>query len=185
MEELQVAKDRSAFQQKIDRICRVVFLTEEGKPKSTLLIYSFSLSLLFIVVFLVSYWLLLEPLEMAFASRAVWVRNIVEYTVPAIVGCIPCVGLSFAFKEKMNMVPAAFAWMCGIALIALVTMVFMVDPADRAMEYGLFLAIAGVPMVLSAVMGTVASQVVYRLRRRALEERLEKFASGRRPVGGK
>ncbi|MBQ5365039.1 MAG: hypothetical protein IIU49_03105 [Spirochaetales bacterium] len=46
-------KEGSAFQRRIDRICRVVFLTEEGKPKSTLLIYSFSLSLLFIVVIMV------------------------------------------------------------------------------------------------------------------------------------
>ena len=175
-----MAKDRSAFQQKVDRICRVVFLTEEGKPKSPTLIYSFSLSLLFIVVFLISYWLLLEPLERAFASSPVWLRNIVEYTVPAMVGCIPCVGLSFAFKEKKNIVPAAFTWMCVIGVIALVTMVFMVDPEDRAFEYGLFLAITGIPMMLSAVMGTVASQVVYRLRKRAQEERLEKYSSGRR-----
>jgi hypothetical protein len=35
-------------------------------------------------------------------------------------------------------------------------------------------------MMLSAVMGTVASQVVYRLRKRAQEERLEKYSSGRR-----
>lgn len=168
-------KERSAFQRRIDQICRVVFLTEEGKPKSTLLIYSFSLSLLFIVVFLVSYWLLLEPLEMAFESSAVWLRNIVEYTVPAVVGCIPCVGLSFAFREKLNMVPAAFAWMCVIVLIVLVTMLFMVDPADMATEYGLFMAIAGVPALLSAGLGTVASQVVY--RRRAFESRMKKYGA--------
>ncbi|MBQ3698165.1 MAG: hypothetical protein II883_09615, partial [Spirochaetales bacterium] len=73
-----MAKERSAFQRKIDHICRVVFLTEEGKPKSTVLIYSFSLSLLFIVVFLVSYWMLLEPLEKALQSSSVVLRNIVE-----------------------------------------------------------------------------------------------------------
>jgi len=170
-----VAKDRSAFQQKIDRICRVVFLTEEGRPKSTLLIYSFSLSLLFIVVFLIAYWVLLEPLEKAFEASPVWLRNIVEYTVPAIVGCIPCVGLSFAFKERMNMVPAAFTWMCVIATIAMVTMVFMVDPDDRATEYGLFMAIVGIPMLMSSVLGTVASQIIFRLRRRALEARLDSY----------
>ena len=82
-----MAKERSSFQRKIDHICRVVFLTEEGKPKSTILIYSFSLSLLFIVVFLISYWLLLEPLEMALQKSPVVVRNIVEYTIPAVVGC--------------------------------------------------------------------------------------------------
>lgn len=169
-------KERSAFQRKIDQICRVVFLTEEGKPKSTLLIYSFSLSLLFIAVIMISYWVLLEPLEKTFASSPVWVRNLVEYTVPAIVGCIPCVALSFAFRERMNMVPAAFAWVLVIALISMVTMTFMVDPADWATEYKLFLAIAGIPMLLSSILGVAASQVVYRRRRKALEARLERYS---------
>ena len=174
-----MAKERSSFQRKIDHICRVVFLTEEGKPKSTILIYSFSLSLLFIVVFLISYWLLLEPLEMALQKSPVVVRNIVEYTIPAVVGCIPCVALSFAFKERMNMVPAAFTWLCVIDMIMFVTMVFTVDMSDWATEYCLFLAIVGIPMLLSAVLGTVASQVVYRRRSKARELRMEKYSSRR------
>lgn len=174
-----MAKERSSFQRKIDHICRVVFLTEEGKPKSTILIYSFSLSLLFIVVFLISYWLLLEPLEMVLQKSPVVVRNIVEYTIPAVVGCIPCVALSFAFKERMNMVPAAFTWLCVIDMIMFVTMVFTVDKSDWATEYGLFLAIVGIPMLLSAVLGTVASQVVYRRRSKARELRMEKYSSRR------
>ena len=174
-----MAKERSAFQRKIDHICRVVFLTEEGKPKSTVLIYSFSLSLLFIVVFLVSYWMLLEPLEKALQSSSVVLRNIVEYTIPAVVGCIPCVALSFAFKVRMNMVPAAFTWLCVIDVIMFVTMAFMVDMSDWATEYGLFMAITGVPMLLSALLGTVASQVVYRRRKKALETRMEKYSSRR------
>ena len=174
-----MAKERSSFQRKIDHICRVVFLTEEGKPKSTILIYSFSLSLLFIVVFLISFWILLEPLEMALQKAPVVLRNIVEYTVPAVVGCIPCVALSFAFKERMNMVPAAFTWLCVIDVIMFVTMVFMVDMSDWTTEYDLFLAIVGIPMLISAVLGTVASQVVYHRRKKALELRMVKYSSRR------
>ena len=172
-------KERSSFQRKVDHICRVIFLTEEGKPKSTLLIYSFSLALLFIVVFLVSYWLLLEPLEKALSDSSVMLRNIVEYTVPAVAGCIPCVALSFAFKVRMNMVPAAFTWLCVIDLIMIVTMVFMVDRTDWATEYRLFLTIVGIPMLISAALGTVASQVVYRRRKKALEMRIEKYSTRR------
>ena len=102
-----------------------------------------------------------------------------EYTIPAVVGCIPCVALSFAFKERMNMVPAAFTWLCVIDLIMFVTMVFTVDKSDWATEYGLFLAIVGIPMLLSAVLGTVASQVVYRRRSKARELRMEKYSSRR------
>ena len=174
-----MARQRSSLQGKIDHICRVIFLTEEGKPKSTTLIYSFSLSLLFIVVLLVSYWLLLEPLEKAFEGNSVLLRNIMEYSVPALVGCLPCVALSFAFREKMNLVPAAFTWVTIIALIVIITMIFMVDSTDWATEYGLFMTILGIPMIVSAFIGTIASQIVYRNRKRALELRMEKYSSRR------
>ncbi|MBO4393352.1 MAG: hypothetical protein J5800_03325, partial [Spirochaetales bacterium] len=104
-------KERGQLSRKVDQICSAIFLTENGKPKSALLIYSFSLALVFVVVFLASYMLLLEPLENAFQARSVFVRNVVEYTVPAIVGCIPCLALSFAFRERKNMVAASFTWL--------------------------------------------------------------------------
>ena len=172
-------KEKGRLSEKIDRICKVVFLTEEGKPKSPTLVYSFSLSLLFLAVVLVSYLLLLEPLEKAFAESSVAVRNIVEYIVPAIAACVPCVALSFAFREKMNLVPAAFTWMCIITLIVVVTMVFIVDRSDRRTEYALFMAIAGAPMILSSAIGTLSAQIVFRKRLEAREAKLEKYGSRR------
>ena len=77
------------------------------------------------------------------------------------------------------MVPAAFTWLCVIDVIMFVTMVFMVDMSDWATEYDLFLAIVGIPMLISAVLGTVASQVVYHRRKKALEVRMEKYSSRR------
>ena len=176
---MMAGKEKSRLSEKIDRICKVVFLTEEGKPKSPTLVYSFSLSLLFIAVVLLSYLFLLEPLEKAFAESSVAVRNVVEYSVPALAACIPCVALSFAFREKMNIVPAAFTWMCIIALIMVVTMVFIVDRSDWKTEYALFMAIAGAPMILSSVIGALASQIVFRRRLAARDLRLEKYSSRR------
>ena len=170
-------KDRSQLSGKIDNICRAIFLTENGKPKSALLIYSFSLALVFIVVLLASYMLLLEPLEKAFSGNSVLIRNIVEYSVPAIIGCIPCLALSFAFKERMNMVPAAFTWVDVVVLIMFVTMAFMASKEEWATEYRMFLAILGLPMLISATLGTVGSQVIFRKRRRSYDLRMEKYSS--------
>ena len=170
-------KEKGQLSRKIDQICSAIFLTENGKPKSALLIYSFSLALVFIVVFLASYMLLLEPLEIAFQARSVFVRNVVEYTIPAIIGCIPCLALSFAFKERKNMVAASFTWLDVIVLIMFVTMAFMADRSDWATEYRLFLTIIGLPMLISAVLGTVGSQVIYRKRRRADALRMEKYST--------
>ena len=170
-------KERGLLSRKVDQICSAIFLTEDGKPKSALLIYSFSLALVFVVVFLASYMLLLEPLENAFQARSVFVRNVVEYTVPAIVGCIPCLALSFAFRERKNMVAASFTWLDVIVLIMFVTMAFMADKSDWATEYRLFLTIIGLPMLISAVLGTVGSQVIYRKRRSSDALRMEKYSS--------
>ncbi len=170
-------REKGQLSRKVDQICQAIFLTENGKPKSALLIYSFSLALLFIVVFIVSYMLLLEPLEMAFKNMSVFVRNLVEYTIPALVGCIPCLSLSFAFRERKNMVAASFSWLDVIVIIMFVTMAFMVDKGDWATEYRLFLTVLGLPMLISAVLGTVGSQVIYRKRRRAEALRMEKYSS--------
>ncbi len=170
-------EDRGQLSRKVDRICQAIFLTENGKPKSALLIYSFSLALLFVVVFIASYMLLLEPLEMAFQNKSVFVRNLVEYSIPAIIGCLPCLALSFAFRERKNMVAASFTWFDVIVIIMFVTMAFMVDKSDWATEYRLFLNILGLPMLISALLGTVGSQVIYRRRRRAEALRMEKNSS--------
>ena len=170
-------KERGQLSRKVDQICSAIFLTEDGKPKSALLIYSFSLALVFVVVFLASYMLLLEPIEKAFQARSVFVRNVVEYTVPAIVGCIPALALSFAFRERKNMVAVAFIWLDVIVLIMFVTMAFMTEKGEWATEYGLFLTIIGLPMLISAVLGTLGSQIIYRRRRRADALRMEKYSS--------
>ena len=44
-------EEKGRLSRKIDQICRVIFLTEDGKPKSTTLIYSFSLSLVFGILY--------------------------------------------------------------------------------------------------------------------------------------
>ena len=172
--------EKGQLSRKVDQICQAIFLTENGKPKSALLIYSFSLALLFIVVFIASYMLLLEPLEMAFQNMSVFVRNLVEYSVPAIIGCIPCLALSFAFRQRMNMVAAAFTWLDVIVVVIFVTMAFMVDRSDWKTEYMLFLSITGLPMLISAVLGTVGSQLIYWKRRRAYALRMEKYSSRKR-----
>ena len=87
-------KERGGLSGKIDHICRVIFLTEEGKPKSTTLIYSFSLSLVFSILLLLCYLLLVDPIELGFTNSPVWVRQVLEYLVPGLLGVALCVSLS-------------------------------------------------------------------------------------------
>ena len=174
-------KEKGRLSRKIDQICRVIFLTEDGKPKSTTLIYSFSLSLVFGILLLLCYILLVDPIELGLADSPVWVRQVLEYLVPGLVGVALCVSLSFAFKkkEKMGLVAAAFTWVDIITAIMIVTMMFIVDRTDWKTEYQLFMVIAGIPMLVSAVLGTVASQLVYRRRKESYDRRLQSYASAK------
>lgn len=174
-------KERGGLSGKIDHICRVIFLTEEGKPKSTTLIYSFSLSLVFSILLLLCYLLLVDPIELGFTNSPVWVRQVLEYLVPGLLGVALCVSLSFALKkrEKMGLVAAAFTWVDIITVLMIVSMMFIVDRTDWKTEYSLFMMIAGIPMLVSAVLGTVASQVVYRKRIESYDRRLQAYASSK------
>ena len=174
-------EEKGRLSRKIDQICRVIFLTEDGKPKSTTLIYSFSLSLVFGILLLLCYILLVDPIELGLADSPVWVRQVLEYLLPGLVGVALCVSLSFAFKkkEKMGLVAAAFTWVDIITAIMIVTMMFIVDRTDWKTEYSLFMVIAGIPMLVSAVLGTVASQLVYRRRKGSYDRRLQSYASAK------
>jgi hypothetical protein len=61
-------KEPSSFEKKLIRIKESGFwdafrFTKDGHFKSTLLIYSFSLSFVFIAVYIACYWLLIDPIE--------------------------------------------------------------------------------------------------------------------------
>ena len=161
-------KDKGRLTEKIDGIFRSIFFPGDDKSKSAVLLYSFCLSLAFIAVFVAFYMFLVDPLEVLFQNSSVAVRNVVEYTVPAIVACIPCLALSFAFKgDKMSIVPLAFIWVCVITLIMCVTMAFAADKNSWKNDYGIFMKLIGLPMIISAALGTIGSQIIYRLRSRA------------------
>jgi len=164
-------KERGSLSGKIDGIFRSIFFPGDGKSRSTLLLYSFCLSLAFIAVFVSSYAVLLSALETAFQNSSVTVRNIVEYSVPAIVGCIPCLALSFAFRrDKMIMVPMAFIWVSVITFIMCVTMIFAADKNNWKTEYGMFMTLIGLPMIISSALGTIGSQIIFNIRRKAQGE---------------
>lgn len=153
---------KKTLSQKIDHLCSVLFLTEEGKPKSATLLYSFCVSLLFIVIYFFSYFLMIDPLENLFSGASTQARYAVQVVIPAIVGSIPCALLSYAFKEeKKNIVPSAFRWM-GFGWIALMILgIFFFDPGD----YISFFSIFGITGFLSVICGGFAAGRIYRSRK--------------------
>ena len=151
-------KEQSKLSKKIDHLCKVIFLTEEGKPKSARLLYSFCLSLLFTVIYFFTFFLLIDVIENMFINSSTQVRYFMEVLIPAIIGSVPCVLLSFAFKnENISLVTAAYRWMAILIVIILFLGIFYFDPDD----YISFFSILGIPGILSILCGGFISKKIY------------------------
>lgn len=165
-----MAKDTqpSKFQRKIDHFLAGLFLTPEGKLKSALLLYSFCLSLLFTVVYIASYFFLIDVLEHALAAAPVAARNIAQALIPGLLGTLICCAAWFLPGDK-RLLPYTYYWQCAYALFALIVMALMVD----AQEYSIFLYFFMTLALTGLISGVLVSQLLYRgrMRKQTIEKK--------------
>lgn len=114
------------MRRKMDKFWTALFLTPEGRPKSAKLLYSFCLSIVFMVVYGLCYWFLTDPLEHALASASPLIRNLFEAIVPGLVGSAICCSLYCICKDKSYM-PFIYTWLLLFALAALVTLLSVTE----------------------------------------------------------
>lgn len=173
----QEKKEASKFQKKIDHVCRVIFLTEEGKPKSATLLYAFCLSVVFVIVYVLSYLYFIDVFENALAAYSAGLRNAAEILLPAVIGSIPCVCLSFAFRERKGLVCAAYAWLAIFFLLIAILSIFFCfkvqvgeewrwDWVEGWESYRLLMTVMGLPSLSVILCGGGASLLIYRHRNR-------------------
>lgn len=151
---------------KLDRFWRVLFLTEEGRPKSAMFLYSFCLSLLFFVLYMLSYGVLIDLIETAFAGETVLVRNILQSVLPGLAASVVCCAMFFLFPDK-RLVPAAYLWLAVYALAALITMFFITEKE----EFRVFLYFFAMLVPVGLISGGTISFLLFRRSRRRKEER--------------
>ena len=163
-----MAVKRSELQRKLDGFMRGLFFEESGRPTSASFLYSFLLALLFILLYALSYLLLLDPLETAFRGSSTAVRNLVEYLVPALAGSAACLAILLLLGEKRSLAAGAYLWMGALLLGMMLFELFLIDWSDARTEYGLFMAILGIPGLVSVLSGGIPALL---LCRRARERR--------------
>jgi hypothetical protein len=149
--------NNSKFRRKLDQFWRVLFLDEHGRPKSAQFLYSFCLSLLFFVVYALSYSFLIDILEKAMPSASVLVRNIAQSVLPGIAGSVVCCALFFVFSDR-KLVPMAYLWLVAYALVALLVMAFLVSRE----EYMIFLYFFAMLVPVGLITGGVTSLLLFR-----------------------
>lgn len=141
-----------------------IFLpTKNGRVKSTLVLNSFCLSILFLAVYAMAYLLLLDGLDAFLAGKMplFWI-NVLESLIPALIGTFVCNVLHFVFAEK-RLVPAAFVWLLLYA-VAVTAYLLAYSPAEARGTTLKLLMMVVPPCVLS---GCALSAFLY-LRHRKL-----------------
>jgi hypothetical protein len=166
---------------KLARFWRTLFLTEDGRPKSTVILYSFALSFVFLAVYALAYTFLTAPIQFiflpgyaamtaeemaAFAQThrsAVFWMNVLESVIPGLSGSVVCCGISLLFKERA--IPAgAYIWLTVFLVIVLAAMAFI---AREPGVYRLFLYFVLIYVPVGLLSGTIFTHHRYGVYRRA------------------
>ncbi len=154
-------------QTKADKFWSMFLFTENGKVKSTLLIYSFSLSILFVMIYLLSYLMLIDPIDAFFLPRVgTKFATFLESVLPAIAGTALCCPIHFAIKEK-KLAPAAYLWLLFYSLATGIGLIASLTKLELPTFLGLFSMVALPPLAI----GGAASALLYMKYRKKLLNR--------------
>lgn len=180
--------------EKLGRFWRVLFLTEDGRPKSSVLLYSFLLSLVFLAIHVAAYAFLVGPIqkifvpdfermtlkefsEFALANKTlVFWMNVLESVLPGLAGAVVCCGISLLIKERA--IPAgAYIWLVVLLVIVLIAMIPIARDAQVYRSF-LFFVLMYVPVGL--LTGTIFTHHRYGAYRRAKKRKALELEEAKR-----
>ena len=165
---------------KLARVWRTLFLTETGRPKSTVLLYSFLLSLVFLAIYMAAYAFMVGMIQQMFVpgvqnmtleefseyalahrSQVVWM-NVAESVIPGLSGSVVCCGISLLIKEKA--IPAgAYIWLVVYLVVVLIAML----PIAKDMQvYKSFLYFVLMYVPVGLLTGTIFTHHRYGIYRK-------------------
>lgn len=157
---------REKWKKRGDSFWNIFLFTKDGRIKSTLVIYSFCLSILFLVIYILAYLLLLDGLDSLLAGKMpTWLVNLLESVIPALIGSMLCCLPHFALKEK-KLIPLAYTWLLLYAVGAVIYILAGLPAEDRWIAMGLILLV--VPSTL--ILGGGLSAFLYLRHRRSLPD---------------
>ena len=132
-----------------DKIREFFTFSRAGRLKSSVGIYSFSLSILYLIVYAAAFYLLANPLHGWVGEKQKVVEMILESIIPSFIGTIICL-LPILFKKKKNLVFMAYIWLCIYALIVLIAMLIMLrsDQLAAALFFRVFAIMVPFPLIL-------------------------------------
>ena len=117
--------------------------------------YAFALSFLFIFIYGIAYFVLLQPLDGMLAGRlSVRLVNIIESTVPSLAATVLCMCTFIVIQEK-KIIPLAYAFIFVYAVVILI--IILADQGTEDPMLQAYLLFVPIPVV----MGCAASALIY------------------------
>lgn len=139
---------------KADKFWSIFLPVKDGKIKSTLLVNSFSLSFLFLAVYILSYLLLIDPIDAMIAEHmSPLMVSLIESIIPAIIGSLLCCSLHFLVSDK-RIVPAAYIWLVIYSLFVFIGMLTPLQAEERSLFFQLFGLLIVVPVITGGIFST-------------------------------
>ena len=132
--------------------------TENGKPKSGLVVYTFSLSVLFAAVYFLCYEAAIRLLTGPLSSLPAAAGNLIIALAASMAGAALCC-LPHRFFRDRRLVFGGHLWLCLYALAVLVIMLFLLGFTEGFVSFLTFFAWFVLPPV---TVGTAASFLLYR-----------------------
>lgn len=163
LEQLRQEERNRVWKERGDRFWGAFLFTKDGKVKSTLLLYSFCLCVVFAAVYAAAYVFFVNLLHpMLEGASTTWI-NFVEAAVPTLVGTAVC-ALAWFLPEK-RLLPAAYLWLAALAIACLVAMLIILGGDTQAQM--LFLQFFGLFVPAPILLGGGLSLWLYRRYQRS------------------
>ena len=131
-------------------------MTENGRIKSTILLYSFCLCWVLLALYGGCYALLIDPLEAMLQGMPVPLINLAETLVPAAAGTAVA-SLIWLLPSDKRLLPASYVWLTLLMLVCLVTLVILMGWGYA----GLILQFFGMFVLAPLALGLGASLLAY------------------------
>lgn len=137
---------------------KAFLFTEDGKPKSGLMVYTFCLSIVFVLLYIGAFNLIINWLSPVTAEWPVFAGNLVQSLAAGVVGVLAALILHRIFSEKRLML-GTYLWLAGYILLVSVSMIFMLGDWEAFVAFLHFFAwFAVIPVIL----GLIVSYFLYR-----------------------
>ena len=127
--------------------------TKDGKMKSGTVVYSFSLAVLFLIVYGAGYYFLIDVLAPLTKGLPVWASDTIGAIVPALLGSMVCLVPVLLLSERKYAV-YAYIWIAVFALAFLIAMLIQLKDEKDALSVFIRLFVIMIPAPLIIGGGT-------------------------------